>query len=111
MSIQWEDNAVSDALRKYHDNCGSMSLDDAMRSALDAAVKAQGIEAQMRSDALEYLAVSGQAMENYARGRVEAFEEAAKKAESFVGEWHSDLADGCARNVAAAIRNLAKEGK
>jgi predicted phosphoribosyltransferase len=38
--------------------------------------------------------------------RNEALEEAARVAGGFVGEWHSDLADGCAREIASAIRSL-----
>jgi uncharacterized glyoxalase superfamily protein PhnB len=86
MSIEWTDEAVSAALRKYHDSCGSMSLEDAMRAALDAAVKAQGFEVMLWKKRKDV--------------RAEAFEEAAKYLDSI----HH-------KSTAELIRNLAKEGK
>jgi hypothetical protein len=101
MSIEWTNEAVSAALRKYHDSCGSMSLEDAMRAALDAAVKAQGFEVMLWKKRKDV--------------RAEAFEEAAKLADSheaglrkYRDSWQ---AGDAVMTLAAAIRNLAKEGK
>jgi ferredoxin-NADP reductase len=113
MSIEWTDEAVSDALRKYLDSCGSMPLEDAMRAALDAAVKAEGFEVMLWKKRKDV--------------RAEAFEEAAKVCDGFNvfsyvsvnrenGEWtpgspYDRGAKNAADVLAAAIRDLAKEGK
>jgi flagellar biosynthesis/type III secretory pathway protein FliH len=91
--VDWTNAAVRDALRKYHDSCGDMSLDDAMRAALDAAVKAQEMPVT-----IDYaIAYDQGSADGRAQGRAEAFEGAAKFLESI----HHYA-------TAALIRNLAK---
>lgn len=105
--IKWTDEAMDAAWQVLHDGEDDETT---MRAALDAAVKAQGIEARLRENAMEYLAVSSQAMENYDRGRAEAMEEAAQVVLKSPAIVNGNLVDFVAslRKAAERIRALIK---
>lgn len=99
---------------------------DLMDEAADAIEALQArvseLEAKAKSDAMDYLADTGQLMDRLETARRDAFEEAAKVAEHIMSDYaeltyspHHDRMQNaaktyCAGEIAAAIRALAEKG-
>ena len=78
--IEWTDEAIAAALTEFHRDFFGEDK-DAMRAALDAAVKAQGLtDSRLYKDGYPY-----------AKGRAEALEEAAKAIGETMRDWQNSL--------------------
>ena len=108
--VEWTDEAVQAAISAFMGEYEAPGMEQDMRAALDAAVKAQGLVD--RAAAERFTKAHGDLCRQECRA--EALEEAAKVCEQGVNnatDWDSSYWDQACENRAAAIRALKEPSK